>query len=36
MNRIYEVEEGRPFWRLRPMQLFVTVITRRPVRGRRW
>jgi membrane protein len=27
MNRIYEVEEGRPFWRLRPMQLLVTVTT---------
>jgi membrane protein len=27
MNRIYEVEEGRPFWRLRPMQLMVTVTT---------
>ena len=27
MNRIYEVEEGRPFWRLRPMQLIVTVTT---------
>jgi membrane protein len=27
MNRIYEVEEGRPFWRMRPMQLFVTVST---------
>ncbi|MEO7351245.1 MAG: YihY/virulence factor BrkB family protein [Marmoricola sp.] len=27
MNRIYEVEEGRPFWRLRPMQLIVTVVT---------
>ncbi|MCW2806521.1 MAG: YihY/virulence factor BrkB family protein [Marmoricola sp.] len=27
MNRIYEVEEGRPFWRLRPMQLLVTLIT---------
>jgi membrane protein len=27
MNRIYEVEEGRPFWRLRPMQLWVTVTT---------
>ena len=27
MNRIYEVEEGRPFWRMRPMQLVVTVIT---------
>jgi membrane protein len=27
MNRIYEIEEGRPFWKLRPMQLVVTVIT---------
>ena len=27
MNRIYEVEEGRPFWRMRPMQLIVTVIS---------
>jgi membrane protein len=27
MNKIYEVEEGRPFWRMRPMQLFVTVAT---------
>ncbi len=27
MNRIYEVEEGRPFWRMRPMQLLVTVVT---------
>ena len=27
MNRIYEVAEGRPFWRLRPMQIFVTVAT---------
>jgi membrane protein len=27
MNRIYEIDEGRPFWRLRPMQLLVTVIT---------
>lgn len=26
MNRIYEIEEGRPFWKLRPMQLLVTVI----------
>jgi len=25
MNRIYEVAEGRPFWRLRPMQILVTV-----------
>ena len=26
MNRVYEIEEGRPFWKLRPMQLVVTVI----------
>ncbi|TFC13257.1 YihY/virulence factor BrkB family protein [Cryobacterium algoritolerans] len=25
MNRIYEVEEGRPFWKLKPVQLLVTV-----------
>jgi membrane protein len=27
MNRIYEIEEGRPFWKLRPMQLVVTIIS---------
>jgi membrane protein len=27
MNRVYEVEEGRPFWRLRPMQLVVTLVS---------
>ncbi len=27
MNRIYEVEEGRPFWKLRPVQLVVTVVS---------
>lgn len=27
MNRIYEVEEGRPFWKKRPMQLAVTLVT---------
>ncbi len=27
MNRIYEVEEGRPFWRMRPMQLMVTIVS---------
>ncbi len=27
MNTVYEVEEGRPFWKLRPMQLVVTVVT---------
>ena len=26
MNRIYEVEEGRPIWKLRPIQLLVTLI----------
>ena len=27
MNRIYEVGEGRPIWKLRPVMLLVTVIT---------
>ncbi|WP_277212642.1 YihY/virulence factor BrkB family protein [Isoptericola croceus] len=27
MNRVYEVEEGRPFWKLRPIMLGVTVVT---------
>lgn len=27
MNRIYEIDEGRPFWKLKPQQLLVTVIT---------
>lgn len=26
MNRIYEIEEGRPFWKLKPTQLLVTII----------
>ncbi|WP_165865581.1 YihY/virulence factor BrkB family protein [Vallicoccus soli] len=26
MNRIYEVEEGRPFWKMRPLQLLITVV----------
>jgi membrane protein len=25
-NAIYEVDEGRPFWKLRPLQLFVTFV----------
>ena len=25
MNRIYEVDEGRPFWKLRPTMLIITV-----------
>ncbi len=25
MNRIYEIDEGRPFWKLRPTMLLVTV-----------
>ncbi len=25
-NAIYEVPEGRPFWKLRPMQLIVTIV----------
>ncbi len=27
MNRIYEIDEGRPFWKLKPVQLLVTVVT---------
>jgi membrane protein len=26
MNRIYEIDEGRPFWKLKPTQLLVTVV----------
>ncbi len=26
MNRIYEIDEGRPFWKLRPVMLLVTLI----------
>jgi membrane protein len=26
MNKIYEVDEGRPFWKLRPVNLAVTVV----------
>jgi membrane protein len=26
MNRIYEIREGRPFWRLRPVMLGVTLV----------
>lgn len=27
MNRIYEIDEGRPFWKLKPQQLLVTVVS---------
>jgi membrane protein len=27
MNRVYGVEEGRPFYKLRPLQLLITVVT---------
>ncbi len=27
MNRIYEIDEGRPVWKLRPMMLLVTLVT---------
>nr|WP_307726058.1 YhjD/YihY/BrkB family envelope integrity protein [Actinotalea fermentans] len=27
MNRIYEIDEGRPFWKLRPVLLLVTLVT---------
>jgi membrane protein len=26
MNRIYEIEEGRPFWKLRPVMLALTLV----------
>ena len=26
MNRIYEIEEGRPFWKLRPVMLLITLV----------
>ena len=26
MNRIYEIEEGRPFWKLRPIMLLLTLV----------
>jgi membrane protein len=26
MNRIYEIDEGRPVWKLKPVQLLVTII----------
>jgi membrane protein len=25
-NRVYEIEEGRPFWKLRPIQIGITVV----------
>jgi len=27
MNRIYEIGEGRPFWKLRPIMLLITLLT---------
>jgi membrane protein len=27
MNRIYEIDEGRPIWKLRPLMLVVTLVT---------
>src|SRR3954453_20373611 len=26
MNAVYEVEEGRPFWKLRPLQVLITLV----------
>ncbi|MDT0214290.1 YihY/virulence factor BrkB family protein [Rothia sp. ARF10] len=26
MNRIYQIDEGRPFWKLRPVQLLITLV----------
>jgi membrane protein len=25
MNRVYQIDEGRPFWKLRPLQLLITL-----------
>jgi membrane protein len=25
-NRIYEIDEGRPFWKLRPLQIAITIV----------
>jgi membrane protein len=27
MNTVYEVQEGRPFWKLRPAQVLITLVT---------
>jgi membrane protein len=27
MNKIYEIQEGRPFWKLRPLMLVLTLVT---------
>lgn len=27
MNRIYEIDEGRPIWKLRPVMLLITLVT---------
>ncbi|HYO86179.1 MAG TPA: YihY/virulence factor BrkB family protein [Dermatophilaceae bacterium] len=27
MNQVYQVDEGRPFWKLRPTQLLLTLVT---------
>ena len=27
MNRVYEIDEGRPIWKLRPMMLLITLLT---------
>jgi membrane protein len=26
MNRVYEIDEGRPFWKLRPLMLLITLV----------
>jgi membrane protein len=26
MNRVYEIKEGRPFWKLRPLMLVITLV----------
>jgi len=27
MNRVYEIDEGRPIWKLRPLMLLITLVT---------
>ena len=27
MNKIYEIDEGRPFWKLRPLNLAITIVS---------
>ena len=33
---IYETPEGRPFWKLRPLQMLVTLVMIMMLRSWRW